>query len=47
VGLGNIIICSRWQHMHGIDVGFGKDRGGSGDDRWDDVFGATGRYDKF
>jgi hypothetical protein len=22
--------------MHGIDVGFGKDRGGHGDDRWDE-----------
>jgi hypothetical protein len=22
--------------MHGIDVGFGEDRGGSGDDRWDE-----------
>jgi hypothetical protein len=22
--------------MHSIDVGFGEDRGGSGDDRWDE-----------
>jgi hypothetical protein len=22
--------------MHGIDVGFGKDRGGGGNDRWDE-----------
>jgi hypothetical protein len=35
-GLYNILIYSRWQHMHGIDVGFGEDRGGSGDDRWDE-----------
>jgi hypothetical protein len=31
VSLHNILIHSRWWHMHGIDVGFGKDRGRSGD----------------
>jgi hypothetical protein len=35
MGLDNILICSRWQHMHSIDVDFGKDRGRSGDDRWE------------
>jgi hypothetical protein len=34
--------------MHSVNVGFGEDRGGSGDDRsGPDEFGATGRYDKF
>jgi hypothetical protein len=36
VSLDNILICSRQQHMHGINVGFGEDRGRSGDDRWDE-----------
>jgi hypothetical protein len=26
--LNNILICSRWWHMHGINIGYGKDRGG-------------------
>jgi hypothetical protein len=30
--LHNILICSRWQHMYVIDIGFGKDRGGSDND---------------
>jgi hypothetical protein len=36
-GLNNILICSRWQHMHGIDIGFGKDRGRSGNDWNEDL----------
>jgi hypothetical protein len=28
MGLHDILIHSRWQHMHGIDIDFGKDRGG-------------------
>jgi hypothetical protein len=35
-GFDNILICSRRQHMHGIDIGFGKDRGRNGDNRWDE-----------
>jgi hypothetical protein len=34
--LDNILICSRQQHIHGINVGFGKDGGGCSDDRWDE-----------
>jgi hypothetical protein len=34
--LHNILICSGWWHMYGINVGFGEDRGGSGNDRWDE-----------
>jgi hypothetical protein len=34
-GLDNILIYSRRRHMHGVDVGFCKDRGGHGDD-WRD-----------
>jgi hypothetical protein len=30
--LYNILIYSGQQHMHGIDIGFGEDRGGSGND---------------
>jgi hypothetical protein len=36
MGLDNILICSGWRHMHSIDIGFGEDRGRSGDDRWDE-----------
>jgi hypothetical protein len=32
VSLHNILICSRWWHMHGINICFGKDRGRGGDD---------------
>jgi hypothetical protein len=39
MGLDNILICSGWRHMHGVDVGFCEDRSGSGDDWWDDVRG--------
>jgi hypothetical protein len=35
MGLDNILICSGRRHVHGVDVGFCKDRGGSGDD-WRD-----------
>jgi hypothetical protein len=35
-GLDNILICPGRRHMHSVDVGFGEDRGGSGDDRWDE-----------
>jgi hypothetical protein len=34
--LDNILVRSGRQHMHSIDVGFGKDRGGSGDDWLDE-----------
>jgi hypothetical protein len=35
MGLDNILICSGQQHMHGVDVSFCEDRGGSGDN-WRD-----------
>jgi hypothetical protein len=34
--LHNILICSGWWHIHGIDVDFGEDGGGGGDNWWNE-----------